>query len=122
MTLKVTLYHNPRCSKSRAAMALLQERSAEIKVVQYQDNPPDLSTLVELHALLGVEVTEMVRMKEASAYVGGKEQLPDSDAGMLDLLVTNPALLERPILIAEGRAIIGRPTERVSEFLDTLSS
>ncbi len=122
MPQTVTLYHNPRCSKSRAALALLQERSASVEVIDYQKNPADLSTLAAIARQLDGPVSDMVRMKDAQQLPGGRKYLPDDDDAWLKLLVAYPALLERPILIADARAIIGRPTERVPEFLDSLTS
>ena len=116
-THPVTLYHNPRCSKSRAALKLLGEHGVEPEIVEYLKTPPDEAALRALLDKLGLEPRALMRRNEA-AY---KEQgLDDPSLGRDDLIramVAHPKLIERPILIQGDRAVIGRPPERVLELL-----
>ncbi len=114
---KLTLYHNPRCSKSRAALALLQERGIAFELVEYLETPPSRKDLDELQRKLGVPPSEWVRRKEAAFQESGlTEESPDAE--ILDAIAARPILLERPILVRGERAVIGRPTERLLELLD----
>jgi arsenate reductase len=113
----ITLYHNPRCSKSRQALALLQERGIEPDLVLYLDAPPTADALRRLLGQLGMAPREMLRKGE-DAY---KEQrLDDSaldDAALIAAMVAHPKLIERPIAVRGDRAVVGRPPERVLELL-----
>lgn len=113
----VTVWHNPRCSKSRGALALLEERGAEITVRRYLDDPPSREELEELLDKLGTgDPRELVRTGE-KAY--REEGLRDADrGGLLDAMATHPILIERPVVIRGDRAVIGRPPERALELLD----
>ncbi len=115
MTLK--LYHNPRCSKSRAALKLLEERGLEPEVVLYLDAPPSASELKKLLKELGLKPRELLRTKEAPYKALGLDDPGVSDARIIDAMAANPVLIERPILVAGTRAIIGRPPEKVLEIL-----
>jgi arsenate reductase len=109
----VTIYHNPRCSKSRQALALLQEHGAEIEVIHYLETPPSADTLRSWLPLLGEQAGELVRKKEAREE--GIDQL-DGDA-LLEALVEHPRALQRPIVCVPGRAVVARPPEKVLELL-----
>jgi arsenate reductase (glutaredoxin) len=112
-----TLYHNPRCSKSREALTLLQARGCEPDIVLYIDTPPTVKQLKELLATLGVNARQLIRKTE-DAY---KElNLADeklSDAALIKAMVANPKLIERPIFINNGKAVVGRPPENVLSLL-----
>lgn len=113
----LTLYHNPRCSKSRAALALLQERGLQPQIVLYLDNPPSTADLRALLQRLGLPARELLRTGE-EAYQ--QLQLADPsvpEASLLEAMHNHPKLIERPILVAGERAVIGRPPERVLEIL-----
>ena len=114
---KLTLYHNPRCSKSRAALALLQERGVAFELVEYLQTPPSRKDLEILQRKLGVPPSEWVRRKEDAFQESGLTE-ESSDAEILDAIAARPILLERPILVRGDRAVIGRPTERLLELLD----
>ncbi len=114
---KLTLYHNPRCSKSRAALALLQERGVAFELVEYLQTPPSRKDLEEFQRKLGAPPSEWVRRKEDAFQECGLTE-ESSDADILDAIVARPILLERPILVRGDRAVIGRPTERLLELLD----
>ena len=112
----VTLYHNPRCSKSRAALALLQDHGVEPHIVHYLETPPSRDTLAQLVRQLEIPAEALVRKSEAvfKAEFKGK---PMSDAAWLDALAAHPKLIERPIAVRGERAVIGRPPEKVLELL-----
>jgi arsenate reductase len=114
----ITLYHNPRCSKSRAALALLRERGLEPQVVEYLQTPPTVAELKGLMKKLGLKPVEVVRKSEAEykAYVNSKKDLSDTD--WINAIALHPILLERPIVVRGDRAVIGRPTEAVLTLLD----
>ena len=108
----VTIYHNPRCSKSRDALALLKENGIEPVVVEYLKQPPDKATLKAIVDKLGVKPEQIVRKGEDTFKQNYAGKVLTDDA-WLDALVTNPILIERPIVVSGTRAIIGRPPENV---------
>jgi arsenate reductase (glutaredoxin) len=111
------LYHNPRCSKSREALALLQAKGCEPNIVLYLETPPNAKQLKELVATLGISARQLLRKTE-DAY---KElNLADeklSEAALIKAMIANPKLIERPIFIKGDKAIIGRPPENVLTLL-----
>ena len=112
------IYHNPRCSKSRATLALLEARGIVPEVVRYLETPPDADTLRGIIAALGCAADDLVRKGEAlyrERGIAGADH--DADA-LIRLLVANPVLLERPIVVHEGRATVGRPPEAVLGLFD----
>jgi arsenate reductase (glutaredoxin) len=115
--MSVTIYHNPRCSKSRQALALLHERDIAADVVEYLKTPPDAATLALLLDLLGLAPRELMRTKEAEYEASGADDPALTRDELIALMVRHPKLIERPIVIVDGRAIIGRPPERVLEIL-----
>jgi arsenate reductase len=108
------LIHNPRCSKSRAAKALLEERGARFELRLYLDDPLSRAELSELRRRLGRTAREWVRRGEPAA--AGLAPDSDDDA-ILDAIAKHPELLERPILVRGDRAVVGRPPEQVLELL-----
>jgi arsenate reductase (glutaredoxin) len=116
--MKVTIFHNPRCSKSRETLALLRERGVEPLVVEYLKEPPDEATLTDLVRKLGVRPRELLRKKEAVfAELGLSAQL-DDDGAIIRAMAVHPVLIERPIVVAGHRARLGRPPERILELLE----
>lgn len=117
--MQISLYHNPRCSKSRMALALLREAGIEPVLVDYLNAPPSLATLTRLVELLNVPPRAMLRTAETE-YQTLKLAQPDlPDAAILAAIHQHPRLLERPIAVRDDeRAVIGRPPERVLELLD----
>ncbi|MDE0680538.1 MAG: arsenate reductase (glutaredoxin) [Gammaproteobacteria bacterium] len=111
------LYHNPRCSKSRAALALLQERDLELEVVRYLENPPGEAALRELLGQLDMTPIDLMRRGEARYRELGLKAADVTDDERIRAMAENPILIERPIFIARGKAVIGRPPERVLELL-----
>ena len=117
--MQVTIYHNPRCSKSRRTLELLLERGLEPEVIEYLNTPPDAPTLTRLLELLGRPLSDIMRTGE-DAYHEAAEQLQDMDESQqLEWLAQNPQALQRPIVVAGDRARIGRPPESVLEILGT---
>lgn len=115
--MNVTIYHNPRCSKSRATLQLLRDRGIEPTVVEYLKEPPDAETLDRLLNMLGLEPRELMRTQEPEY-----EQANLADPGLtretlIRAMVQRPRLIERPIVVAGERAAIGRPPENVLEIL-----
>ncbi len=112
----VEIWHNPRCSKSRQALALLEERGLKVDVVRYLDAPPSRARLQEVVALLGGQTIALVRTKESLFGELGLAKDSDDDA-LLDAMAAHPKLIERPVVITEKGARIGRPTEAIEEVL-----
>jgi arsenate reductase len=114
----VELWHNPRCSKSRAAKALLEERDVAFAERRYLDEPPTADELDLVLRALGREPWEVARMGEPVAAALGLRDWPRDRARWIAAMVANPALIERPILVAgDGRAALGRPPEDVLSLL-----
>lgn len=116
MTVKI--YHNPRCSKSRATLALLQERGVSPQIIHYLETPPGKPELAALLEALDLPATELVRAGESEYGTAGLAP-GEADADiLLDAIARYPRLLQRPIVINGDRARIGRPPEAVLEILD----
>lgn len=111
-----TIFHNPRCSKSRAAMTTADELGIHVDEVRYLDAPPDRATLEAVVAGLEDPPTELIRHGDAKK-AGVDTSQATTPAAVVDLLVEHPELMERPVVWLHGRAIIGRPPERVAPFL-----
>lgn len=112
----ITYWHNPRCSKSRAGLALLEERGADVEVRLYLQDAPSVAEIKAVQAALGVSALEMMRTGEKVF----KELGLTKDSGEADLLAAmaaHPVLIERPIAIQDGKGVIGRPTEAIEALL-----
>ncbi|MFD1801843.1 arsenate reductase (glutaredoxin) [Mixta tenebrionis] len=115
---KVTIYHNPRCSKSRETLALLQQHGIEPEVVLYLQQAPDVATLRHLQQALGMSsARELMRSKEAEYLTLGLDDPALSEEQLLAALAAHPRLLERPIVVKQDRARLGRPPQQVLEIL-----
>lgn len=111
------LYHNNRCSKSRGALQLLNERGIEPELVHYLETPPSPAELRELLRMLGMGARGLVRTGEPEyAELGLADPSLGEDA-LIAAMVAHPKLIERPIFVHDGRAVIGRPPERVLDIL-----
>lgn len=117
MTDSPRIYHNPRCSKSRAALALLREQGIEPEIVEYLKTPPDRATLEALIRMLGIRPRDLLRSGEAEYRELGLADPELPDEHIVQAMVDHPKLIERPIVVQDGRARIGRPPERVLEIL-----
>lgn len=108
----ITLYHNPRCSKSRQALALLQDKGVEPEVVEYLKTPPSRAELAAIVKKLGVKPEAIVRTGE-DVYKSKYKGKAMTDAQWLDALAADPILIERPIAVKGDKAVMGRPPENV---------
>jgi arsenate reductase len=116
--MSVTIYHNPRCSKSRETLTLLQARGIEPEIVTYLDQPLTVDQLKSLYSLLGLKsVRDMMRTKEAVYRELNLKDPSISDDELFTAMVNNPKLIERPIVVCDGQARHGRPPEKVLEIL-----
>ena len=116
--MTVTLYHNPRCTKSRQALAIAQDPASatfDVNVVKYLDNPPTRDELRAIVAKLEDEPTKLVR-RDNWPELGITADDVSTPDGVIDVLTRHPELMERPVIVTADRAFIGRPTDRVSEF------
>jgi len=112
------ILHNPRCSKSRATLALLREHGIDVRVVEYLETPPSAEELRSICDRLGVSALDITRKKEKRFLelgLSAGETRPESE--WLRILSENPVLIERPIVIVNGRAAVGRPPENVLSIL-----
>jgi arsenate reductase len=115
--MSVTIYHNPRCSKSRQTLALLEEQGITPEVVLYLDNPPSADVLSDVLTMLGKEPREAMRRKEDPYKANGLDDDSLSRDDLIAAMVANPILIERPIVVTKGKAAIGRPPESVLDIL-----
>ena len=111
------IYHNPRCSKSRQTLALLQENGVEPEIIEYLINPPSAKELTEVIKLLKVSPQDIMRKKEAEYKEAGLDNKNLSDKEQIKQMVAFPKVIERPIVIGNGKAAIGRPPENVLDIL-----
>ncbi|MFC4863765.1 arsenate reductase (glutaredoxin) [Pseudomonas sp. MAHUQ-62] len=114
---ELTLYHNPRCSKSRGALELLEARGLAPTIVRYLETPPSAAELRDLLAKLGLSARQLLRTGEDEYKALGLDDASLSEAQLIAAMATHPKLIERPILIAGDKAVVGRPPEKVLEIL-----
>jgi len=117
MMADVTIWHNPRCSKSRAAAQLLEEKGVEAEVVKYLDTPPTREEIKSLLMMLGITARELMRTKEDIYKELGLKDVEDEEQ-LIEAMAEHPKLIERPIVIKDGKASIGRPIEKIIELID----
>ena len=113
----LTIYHNPRCPKSRQTLALIKEKGIQSKIVLYLDTPPDRATLQSIVNKLGGKVRDIIRTGEEVYEALSLGDTALSDEQLLDAIVAHPNLLQRPIVVKGYKAIIGRPPENVLELI-----
>lgn len=115
--MSVKIYHNPRCSKSRQTLQLLEENGVQAEVIEYLKTPPTAEELDAILTLLDMQPRELMRTREAEYKATGMDN-PDLDrAALVAGMVSVPKLIERPIVLANGKAAVGRPPESVLEIL-----
>ncbi|MEW6330673.1 MAG: arsenate reductase (glutaredoxin) [Pseudomonadota bacterium] len=115
--MSVTIYHNPRCTKSRQTLALLEQRGIKPKIVEYLVTPPTETELKRLLKLLGISPRGLLRTKE-DEYKQAKLDNPDvTDAEIIRAMIKYPRLMERPIVVAGNKAALGRPPENVLKII-----
>lgn len=112
-----TIYHNPRCSKSRQTLALLKEHGISPDVIEYLKTPPSANEIAELQRKLNLSLTEMLRRKEKEFAQAGLDHPNVSDEAVYAAIAAHPILLERPIVTCDDKAVIGRPPENVLALL-----
>ena len=112
----IKIYHNPRCSKSRLGVAHLKEKNVDFKIVKYLDESFTVETLTEVISKLGFPPMDLVRKNEAvwKSDYKGKDL---TDAEIIEAMVKNPKLIERPIIVKDNKAVVARPTEKIDEIL-----
>lgn len=117
--MKLTMYHNPRCSKSRQTLEILKQKGHEPTLITYLDTPPAAATTLQLADMLGIRVAEMMRTGESDYKEATDLPATDDDAALAAWLEAHPKVLQRPIVVdqANGRAVIGRPPENVLELI-----
>ncbi|KMN15789.1 arsenate reductase [Pseudomonas weihenstephanensis] len=113
----LTLYHNPRCSKSRGALELLQAQGLTPNVVRYLETPLNAAQLSDLLAKLKISARQLLRTGEEEYKTLNLADSSLSDAQLIDAMAAHPKLIERPILVVDNHAVIGRPPEKVLEIL-----
>jgi len=116
--MTVTIYHNPRCSKSRQTLQLVQEHDAEPTIIDYLNTPPSLLELKQILGLLKISPRELLRKNETIYKTLALDNPALSDDAILTAMIENPILIERPIVIQGNKAAIGRPPENVLEILN----
>lgn len=116
--MKYVIYHNPRCSKSRQTLDILRDHGIQPTVVEYLNTPPAATELRRIVSLLGLRPKDLVRTKEDDFKNTAID--PENDSDVIALLAGNPRLLERPIVVAGDRAVIGRPPENVLGIIPTV--
>ncbi|HAL12548.1 MAG TPA: arsenate reductase (glutaredoxin) [Planctomycetaceae bacterium] len=115
--MSMKIYHNPRCSKSRQALAILQDSKVEFEVIEYLTNPPTEQELREIIAKLGIAARDLIRQKEDEFKQLGVKQDVLSHDSAITLMANEPKLMERPIVVTDEKAVIGRPPENVFDLL-----
>jgi arsenate reductase (glutaredoxin) len=111
MTVKI--YHNPRCTKSRQTLQLLRDKGIEPEVIEYLKTPPSAGELADILDKLGMEPRALMRKGESEYKANGLDNSALGSQALIDGMVANPILIERPIVVANGKAVIGRPPENV---------
>ena len=112
----IQIYHNSRCSKSRECLILLENSVVEFEIIKYLENPPTFQELEALIEKLGINPIELIRKKE-KLWIENFKNKEFSIEEIIEIMVSNPILIERPIVINGNKAVIARPTEKISEIL-----
>ena len=115
--MSITLYHNPKCAKSREALKLLRDRGVEPKIIEYLKTPPSQTELAALVKALDIPARALLRTKEPEFRKTGLSDPKLSDKQILSAMAKHPRLIERPILVKGKRAVLGRPPENVLKLL-----
>lgn len=115
--MKVKIYHNPRCSKSRQTLQLLKDRGIEPEIVEYLKTPPSASELDDILHKLDIEPRELMRKQESEYRESGLDNAALDRQALIAGMVSHPILIERPIVVADDKAVIGRPPENALSIL-----
>ncbi len=111
------IYHNPRCSKSRQTLSLIEEKNKEIEIIEYLKTPANVEEVESILEKLGIKAIDLVRKKE-QIWIEDYKGRDLTDKKIIEAIVQNPKIMERPIVIDGNKAIIGRPPENVSTIMD----
>ncbi|QLQ31104.1 MAG: arsenate reductase (glutaredoxin) [Candidatus Thiothrix singaporensis] len=117
MSDSVTIYHNPRCSKSRQTLELLESEGVIPTIVKYLETPPDAATLGSLLDMLGLQPRQLMRTAEAEYSTLQLDNPALTREQLIQAMAEHPRLIERPIVVKDGRAVLGRPPEKVLDLL-----
>ena len=117
MTDELTIYFNPKCSKCRLGLELLEKQGQQAHVIEYLDTPPDAATLAALLDMLGMEPRDLMRKHEKEYGAAELDNSELSRADLINAMIAHPRLIERPIIVKNGRAVIGRPPEKILDIL-----
>ncbi len=115
--MTVTVYHNPKCSKSRQTLDLLKQNGVEPDIVEYLKTPPTAATLKDILTKLNIKPRELMRKKETAYKENNLNDPALTDDALIQAMIDNPILIERPIVLANNKAALGRPPEQVLEIL-----
>ncbi len=115
---KIIIWHNPNCSKSREAMNIIEDNGCEKEVIKYLDSRPDNNSIKNILNLLDINPRELMRTKEL-IYKELNLDTQEDENKLVEAMVNNPILIERPIIIKGSKAIIGRPTSKIASFLNS---
>ena len=115
--METVIYHNPRCSKSRQTLDLLRQRGIEPTIIDYLKNPPDARTLGDILGLLNMEPRDLMRKNEPIYRELGLDDPGLDRTALIDAMTAHPILIERPVVLAQGKAALGRPPENVLNIL-----
>jgi len=117
MTADVTIYFNPKCSKCRLSIEILEKEGQHAEVIEYLNTPPDAGTLESILDMLGMEPRDLIRKHEKEYAEAGLDNPDLSREQLINAMIEYPRLIERPIVIKNGKAIIGRPPEKILDIL-----
>jgi len=115
--MTTTIYHNPRCSKSRQTLQMLQDRDLDLDIITYLDSPPDAATLDQILTLLEMQPRQLMRRQQSEYKALGLDDESLSRQALIDAMIATPILIERPIVLHGGKAALGRPIEQVVAIL-----
>lgn len=115
--MSITIYHNPRCTKSRQTLELLRENNIEPEIIEYLKNPPEAKTLKNLLNKLGLSARQLMRTNEQAYKDAGLDNPDLSEAALISAMHEQPILIERPIVVNGNRAVLGRPPENVLQII-----
>ena len=115
--MAITIYHNPRCSKSRQTLQLIEEKNIEPVIVEYLKTPPTKSELKKILKMLSMKPRDLLRKKEAEYKEQALDDTSLTDEQIIDIMLAHPKLIERPIVVTADKAALGRPPENVLEII-----
>ena len=117
MTADVTIYFNPQCSKCRLSLELLEKEGQQLEVIEYLSTPPDAATLESILDMLGIEPRELMRKHEKEYTEAGLDNPGLSRPELIEAMIKYPRIIERPVVVKNGKATIGRPPEKILDIL-----